>query len=72
VSGSKTLREQLLPLLSGQPLACAKKAAYPSQRDAENVKAKRQASRREPPEQLFSYRCPICKQWHLTKLEQHV
>lgn len=45
---------------------CFSKAAYPSEKVAGDILAKRQAKSSVP---LRIYRCDICTAWHLTKRE---
>ncbi len=66
---SASLREQLLPIVHGMRRACGKKASYQTERHAEAVRRKR-LNGSDAPADLFTYRCPICRQWHLTKLRQ--
>ena len=65
---SASLREQLLPLMSGPMKGCVKKTRYRFQSEAQDVMRKRRESGEVGP--LFSYQCPHCAGWHLTRLEQ--
>lgn len=66
---SKTLREQLAPLLAGSArgeyLRCRRKCRYGSRAFAEQVRARRQPEVAQP---LYVHFCELCGGWHLTKL----
>lgn len=65
----RTLREQLAPLVrsrSGGPLGCGKKVRYLTQQHAASVARLRQEDEGVP---LYSYRCPVCDGFHVTKLK---
>ncbi len=56
------------PVLSKSEQKCAAKKGYESKRIA-GIRAEQIGPKRG--EVLFSYRCPECKKWHLTRRLQH-
>ena len=47
---------------------CRKKNRYETQRLAKKVIVERRAS--GWPTELYAYRCPECRGWHITRMEQ--